>query len=440
MKNPDTHDNQYLQEASDVQNGGAVRWVRKISGAFPAFQSRNYKLYFSGQLVSLIGTWLQIVAQGWLILQLTSSVFLIGLITALSTLPTLLFTLFGGLIVDRFSKKKILLYTQSSAMILAFLLGVFTLTGLVTIWLIGLMAFLLGMVMAVDAPARQAFVAELVNKEQLSSAIALNSGTFNAARVIGPGIAGLLIGMIGIGGAFIVNGLSFIGVLIALRLLHLEDKLAEYRPMGALKAIGEGIRYSAGHPVISMFLVMAGFISIFGWSFTTVIPLLAKNKFHLDATGLGYLYSSIGLGSLSAAILVGTFSSRIKPVLYIAGGSCVFSISIVLFTFTGNSSIAMFLLFFSGFGLLSQAATINTTIQTMVRPEFRGRVMSLYVLMFLGMTPIGNLQVGWVSEHLGVAFAIRLGAVAVMVMGILLMLFRTRILKAYHTYVRSQAG
>lgn len=440
MKNPDTHENQYLQESSDVQHGGAVRWVQKIAGAFPAFQSRNYKLYFWGQLVSLIGTWLQIVAQGWLILQLTSSVFLIGLVTALSTLPTLLFTLFGGLIVDRFPKKKILFYTQSSAMMLAFLLGIFTLTGLVTVWLIGVMAFLLGMVMAVDAPARQAFVAELVSKEQLSSAIALNSGTFNAARVIGPGIAGLLIGLIGIGGAFVVNGLSFIGVLVALRLLHLEEKAIIHRPMGAIKAIWEGIRYSASHPVISMFLLMAGLISIFGWSFTTVIPLLAKNKFQMDATGLGYLYSSIGLGSLSAAVLVGTLSSRLKPVLYIAGGSCIFSISIVLFTFTGHSNVAMFLLFFSGFGLLSQAATINTTIQTMVRSEFRGRVMSLYVLMFLGMTPIGNLQVGWVSEYFGVAFAIRLGAIVIFIMGVLLILFRPRILNAYHSYVRSQAG
>lgn len=440
MKNSDSHDNQFLEETNDVQHSGAVRWVRKITDAFPAFQSRNYKLYFFGQLVSLIGTWLQIVAQGWLILQLTDSVFLIGLVTALSTVPTLLFTLFGGLVVDRFSKRKILFYTQSLAMSLAFLLGVFTLTGLVTVWLIGLMAFLLGMVMAIDAPARQAFVAELVNKTQLSSAIALNSGIFNAARVIGPGIAGLLIGMIGIGGAFIVNGLSFIGVLIALKALRLKDPLFDQKPIGTLKAISEGIAYAYRHPVISMFLGLAGIVSVFGWSFTTVIPLLAKNKFQMDATGLGYLYSSIGLGSLSAAVLVGAFLGKIKPVLYITGGCCIFSIGIILFTFTKDSGLAMILLFFSGFGLLSQAATINTTIQSMVRPEFRGRVMSLYVLMFLGMTPIGNLQVGWVSERVGVESALRLGAVIVCLMGILLLLFRPRILKAYQAYVKAGEG
>ena len=191
-------------------------WLKKIAATFPAIQSRNYKLYFTGQLISLIGTWLQIVAQGWLVLKLTNSVFMIGLIAALSTLPSLVFTLFGGVIVDRFLKRKILLITQSFSMALAMILGVLTILHLITVWQIGLLAFLLGLVAAVDAPARQAFVPEIVNKEQLPSAIALNSGAFNSARVIGPGIAGILIAIIGTGGAFLINGISYIAVIIAL--------------------------------------------------------------------------------------------------------------------------------------------------------------------------------------------------------------------------------
>lgn len=413
-----------------VQNG---MWVNKIYGAFPAFQSKNYKLYFSGQLVSMIGTWMQIVAQSWLVLQLTESAFLIGLVMALSTLPTLLFTLYGGVIVDRFPKKKILFFTQICAMILAFLLGILTVFGWITIWEICTIAFLLGTVNAIDAPARQAFVSELVNKEQLSSAIALNSGVFNSARVIGPTIAGVLIAIIGTGGAFILNALSYVAVLFALRKIQLTEIRPSYLP-DPIAAIKEGINYSVTHPIIRTLFIVIGIVSVFGWSYTTVLPIIAKNVFHVGAAGLGYLYAASGLGSLLATIVIALFSKKISPIYFIVGGTILFSISIFLFSYTKDVNTASLLLFLSGFGLLSFASQSNTTIQTLVKSEFRGRVMSIYVLMFIGLTPLGNFQIGLISEYMGTSFALQAGAVVVLAAGLTVFVLRNRIIAKYRGY------
>lgn len=364
---------------------------------------------------------------------LTDSVFLIGLVMALSTLPTLLFTLFGGVIVDRFPKKEILFFTQICALALAFLLGILTIFDWITIWEICVIAFLLGTVNAIDAPARQAFVSELVNKEQLSSAIALNSGVFNSARVIGPTIAGLLIAIIGTGGAFIINALSYVAVLFALRKIkigyvkntHLQNPIA---------AIKEGISYSVAHPIIRTLFIVIGFVSVFGWSYTTVLPIIAKKDFHVGVAGLGYLYAASGLGSLLATIIIALYSKKISPIYFIVGGTILFSISIFLFSYTKDVMTASILLFLSGFGLLSFASQSNTTIQTLVKSQFRGRVMSIYVLMFIGLTPLGNFQVGLVSEYMGTSFALRFGAVVVLLVGLIVFFLRNRIIEKYRGY------
>jgi MFS family permease len=405
--------------------------------AFPAFESRNYKLYFSGQLISLIGTWLQIVALGWLVLKMTNSAFLIGLISALGSLPSLFFTLFGGVLVDRFAKKKILFITQGTAMILAFILGMLTVLNLVNIWEIGVIALLMGMVAAIDIPARQAFVAELVNKDQIPSAIALNSATFNAARVIGPGIAGLLIAWIGTGGAFLVNSASYIAVIAALWLMNIESKFIKTKSR-TLDAIKEGLAYSFSHPVIRILIIFTGVSSVFGWSYTTVLPLLAGNKFQLDAAGLGYMYAATGLGALTATLLIGFFSKKVSAVYFILGGNTLFSLSIIIFSFTNDLMFALVLLFFAGFGLLSQFAMMNTTIQSLVKSELRGRVLSIYIFMFMGLTPIGNLQVGFLSEKMGSSFAIRVGAIIVFLFGVLVYFYRDRIRKDFIEYEKVQ--
>lgn len=389
----------------------------RFFSAFPAFRHKNYRLYFAGQFVSLIGTWLQIVALGWLVLQLTNSAFLVGVASALAALPVLIFSLVGGVIVDRFSTKNILIFTQGISMFLAFVLGFLTVFHKITVSEIFVIAFISGVVSALDGPARQSFVIELVDKKDLASAIALNSGTFNGARVIGPAFAGFLIGLIGTGGAFIINGVSFLAVIFALLFIRIQPVVQRVH-LHPLKAIREGISYSFSHPIIKNLLIFAAVSSIFGWSYSTIMPVIAKNIFHKNAVGLGYLYSASGVGALIAAFIISIFSKKVNPMTFIFGGSILFSLSIILFSLTSNFLLALILLFFSGVGLMAQFTTMNTSIQHAVPDAIRGRVMSIYMLMFLGMFPIGSFQVGFLAEHFGSQLAVRVGAFVILLFSV----------------------
>lgn len=429
-----TKEEEYIyDESPEISVGEQRGWTEKLLTIFPAFRNRNYQLYFSGQFVSLIGTWIQIVAQGWLVLKLTNSAFLIGLVAAVATLPTLLFSLFGGVIVDRFPKRKIIIFTQTSSMVLAFTLGILTLLKVINVWEIALLAFLLGVVNAIDAPARQSFVVEMVGKEDLPSAISLNSAIFNGARVIGPSIAGLLIALIGTGGAFIANGISYIAVIIALFAMRITSTVHDTHP-NPFRAIHEGVIYVFSHPIIRTLLIFTGITSVFGWSYTTIMPVIAQNTFHLDATGLGYMYAVSGLGALLATVLISAFSKRVNALFFILGGNTLFALSIILFTFTSNLFAALFFLFLSGLGLLLQFSMMNTTIQSLVEDKYRGRVMSIYILMFLGLSPLGNLQIGFLSDYLGTGTAIQIGALVTFLFGMLVFLNRNRVRQAYEEY------
>lgn len=421
-----------ISQSPEKSVGESTRWAKRLK-AFPALRNRNYRIYFFGQFVSVVGTWLQIVAQGWLVLQLTNSAFLIGLVAALATVPSLLFSLVGGVVVDRYNKKKILFITQTAAMILALVFGTLTIMGVVTVPVICTLAFMMGTVNAVDAPARQAFISELVSKDELASAIALNSGIFNSGRVIGPGLAGILIAVVGTGGAFIVNGISYLAIIIALLFLKISEKPAA-QSLHPLLAIKEGIKYSYAHPVIRTLLAYTAMVSVFGWSYTTIMPVIARNTFHVDAKGLGYLYSATGLGSLIATFLVGAYSKKIQPIFFIVGGNTLFCISLVLFTFTDKMVVALPLLFLTGLGLLAQAATMNTIIQGMVKTEFRGRVMSLYILMFLGLAPVGNFEIGWLTENFGVSWAISINCTIVLICAAIIYTYQKNIRQAYQNY------
>jgi MFS family permease len=421
-----------VSDTREKSVGENTIWAKRLK-SFPALQSKNYRIYIFGQFVSIVGTWLQIVAEGWLVLQLSNSPFLIGVVAALASIPSLLFSLFGGVIVDRFRTKKILFLTQLSSMILALILGALTIMNLATIPVIGVLAFLLGTVNAIDAPARQAFVSELVTKDQLASAIALNSAVYNTGRVIGPGLAGLLIALTGTGGAFIINGISYLAIIIALTFLKIKEKPPVKIP-NPLQAIRQGISYSFAHPVIRTLLLFTAVISIFGWSYATIMPVIAKSTFHLGAKGLGYLYSATGLGSLLATYLISAYSKNISALLFIIGGNSIFCISLILFVSTANLSFALILLFFTGLGLLSQAATMNTIIQGMVKNEFRGRVMSMYILMFLGLAPVGNFEIGWLTENFGIFPAITVNALIVLTAGMILLAYQKHIRDAYRDY------
>ncbi len=426
---------QIHNETAEKSAGELRGWFNKVISLFPALRVRNYQLYFSGQLISLTGTWLQTVAQGWLVLKLTNSAFLVGLVAAVSTTPSLFFSLFGGVIVDRFPKRKILFFTQSASMVLALALGTLTVLKIISVTEIAALAFLLGMVNAIDAPARQAFVIEMVGREALASAIALNSGIFNAARVIGPGVAGVLISLVGTGGTFIINGISYIAVITALIFIRVKEERPEGLHLRTLTAIKEGLWYSFSQPVIRTLLLFTAVTSIFGWSYISMLPVITQNIFHADAALLGHLYSSSGLGAVVAMILVSAFSGKIRSAWFILGGNAVFALSLILFTFTTNIAIALTLLFFSGLGLLSQFSMMNTTIQRLASDRVRGRVMAIYVLMFVGLSPLGNLEVGFFTERYGPEFAIRLGAITVFIFGILIYLNRKRIRKAHERYL-----
>ncbi len=418
-----------IDESGELSMGEVPGWGQKILKVFPAFRNKNYQLYFAGQLVSLIGTWLQIVAQGWLVLELTNSAFLIGLVAAISTFPTLLFSLFGGVIVDRFSKQKIIFFTQFASMVLAFVLGILTVLKIVNVWEIMVLSFLLGVVNAIDMPARQAFTVEMVGKEDMASAIALNSGIFNSARVIGPSIAGFLIAFWGAGGAFLANGISYVAVIVALFYIKPRGAAIPRTHPHPIKAIKEGVVYSFSHPMIRMLLILTGVVSVFGWSYTTILPIITKQTFHMGPEGLGYLYSISGLGALLATFLVSAFSNKVSSLKFILGGNAIFAISMFLFTFSQSFATAAPILFIAGIGLLAQFSTINTTIQHLVEDKYRGRVMSIYTLMFVGLFPLGNFEIGFLTEHFGANFAIRFGAVVVFLFGILIYFFRDRIYK-----------
>lgn len=408
----------------------------RLLATFPAFYSKNYQLYFSGQLVSLIGTWLQNVAQGWLVFQLTQSAFWVGAVTSATMLPLFFFALFGGVLVDRYRKKHILYITQIAAMVLALLLGVLTISGQINIYDILVISFCLGVVNAIDIPARQSYVVELVGKEHLSSAIALNSGMFNAARAIGPAVAGILIALFGVGWAFILNGLSYLPVFIALYFIttpkaHLRDT---HHP---IKAIKKGLHYAFTHPVIKILLIFTGILSIFGWSFTTLLPVVAANVLQTDATGLGNLYVASGLGALLGAVFMSSLSDKFREENVILFGNVLFSFTIVIFAFTNSFLVALITLFISGFGLILQFSTINTTIQKLVKDELRGRVMSIYALMFGGLSFLGSFQVGYLAQRFGTGFTISLGGVLVLIFGIIIYIQKHKILARYDRYLKS---
>lgn len=385
----------------------------QLTKIFPALKHQNYRFYFSGQLISLIGTWLQTVAQGWLVYDLTKSPFLVGLIGAVQFLPILVFGTIGGVLADKFNKRKLLLLTQAISLVLALVLGILTLLGLVNIWIIGVLAFLLGAVNAIDTPGRQSFAIDLVGKEHLHSAIALNIGSFSGARVIGPAIAGFLIAKFGAGITFILNGFTFLGPLLALSIMKLpavSEKPHHQHPVLALKT---GLRYAYYHPIIRSLLIFTAVFSIFGFSYTTMLPVIAERVYHQGAFGLGLLFSSAGLGAVIGTVLISALYNKYSTKKLLLGGSFLFTISLFIFAITSNFTFALIILFLSGIGFASQMALINTTIQNNVENHLRGRVMSIFTTCLLGMQPIGNLQIGYLSEHLGSRVAISFGATIV---------------------------
>ncbi|MEO9256519.1 MAG: MFS transporter [Tepidiformaceae bacterium] len=369
-----------------------------VNRQFSSLLVRNYRIYFFGQMVSLIGTWMQTTAQAWLVLEISGSSAALGTVTALQFLPITLLTLFGGVFADRLPKRKMLIITQSLALVQAAVLGILVATGTVQLWHIYLLALMLGTINAFDGPVRQAFVVELVGREQLVNAVALNSSIFNVARIIGPAVAGAAILTVGISAAFFLNAVSYIGVLGAYAMMRPED----FRAQAMKKATGsvfsqlaEGIRYSWRTPSILFLFILLAFIGTFGYNFSIVIPLVAKFVLHGGPGEFSVLTSAMGVGSLVAALLLAATGQASQRLLLIAT-----FLFIVIFAMIAASPwfiVTTGLLVGLGVASIFFSTTINTSLQLNVPDELRGRVMSIFFLLFAGTTPIG----GWVTGYLG---------------------------------------
>ena len=387
-----------------------------------AFQHRNYRLYFGGQLVSLVGTWMQTVAQGWLILQLTGDAFLLGVVAAFQWIPVMVLGLFGGLIADAVPKRQTLIVTQAIKMLLAFTMFALVATGAVEVWQVMLLALLGGLTNVVDMPTRQAFSVEMVGREDIGNAVALNSAMFNAARVLGPAVAGLTIGAFDISTAFLIDAVSFLAVLIALlamrkselRVAPLIARPTSVREVG--RDLREGLSYVRRTPLVLTGILVVGLVATFGMNFQVVIPPLTEQVLHSDATGYGFLMAASGLGSLVAALYI-AFSPRSRVGL-IAGGAVLVGIMEIALGLSSMFFLSLVLMFFVGLGAIAMAATANTTIQLAVPDHLRGRTMSVYTTVFAGSTPVGGLLMGWIASRYGVAESMALGGVVCLVVGV----------------------
>ena len=386
-------------------------------GPFAALHFRNYRLFFMGQIVSLIGTWMQNVGQGWLVLELTNSPLVLGTVSALQFVPFLLFSLFAGVLIDRVPKRTLLIGTQSTLAVLAAVLAFLTLSGRVEVWHVMLLAAAIGTVNSIDNPTRQAFIVEMVGRDYVMNAVSLNSTTFNAARLVGPSVAGLLIAALGTGWAFVVNAASFVAVIAALAAMHFEaparaarparsrSEQAGERPMESRPTVwqdvGEGLDYLRRSPRVTALIALVGMISMFAINYNVLMPVLARTTLGGGAQTYGYLMSALGAGALCGALLMAVLSARGPQMNMLLGAGTIFTALVVVLGLVHQFIAAVPLLFIAGWAQISYTASSNSLVQVTVPNHLRGRVMSIYTMVLNGVTPLGSLLVGALSERFG---------------------------------------
>jgi MFS family permease len=393
-----------------------VRRIRSgFDRTFHSMRVRNYRLYFFGQIVSLSGTWMQSVAQSWLVLKLTGSGVALGLVTALQFLPILLAGPWGGVVADRADKRKLIIGTQATSAALAVALGILTVTGAVQLWTVYLFALLLGIVTLVDMPTRQAFVMEMVGPSDITNAVSLNGVVVNASRIVGPAIAGLLIATVGIGVCFLVNGGSFLAVIVGLVMMRPHELHPEPRAPRRRGQLVEGLRYVWDTRELRLPLLLMAVIGTLAFNFSVVFPLLTDVTFHHGAQAYGSLFSLMGLGAVVGGLVVAT-RNRATPRL-LAGAAIAMGIALTLGAWAPTLAVEMAFVIPMGAASTVFIAVANALLQLRARPEMRGRVMALFSMVFLGTTPIGGLLVGWVCEQWGPRAGLALGGVASAVAG-----------------------
>lgn len=388
----------------------------QISSILRALRYRNYRLFFIGQGLSLIGTWMQQVAMSWLVYRLTGSALLLGVIGFVSQVPAFLVSPFSGVLADRWDRRNMLLITQSLSMVQAFILSAFVLTGTIQVWEIILLSALLGIVNSFDIPFRQSFVVDMVEgKEDLSNAIALNSSMFHGARLIGPSLAGLLIAVVGEGVCFLVNGISYLAVIASLAAMKLTPKQPSSRKRHILHELHEGITYAFTFPPIRALLMIIGLVSLLGMPYVVLMPVFAKVILKGGPHTFGFLMTAAGLGSFTAAIYLASRKSVLGLGRIIPASLGIFGVSIAVFAFSHLVWLSLILLVFAGFGVMLQIASSNTILQTIVDDDKRGRIMSLYTMAFMGMAPFGSLLAGALAGLIGTPITVLIGGISCLI-------------------------
>lgn len=410
---------------------------KAFSSILISLKTRNFRLYFTGMCVSLTGTWMQQIAMSWLVYRLTGSVFLLATVTFMAQIPILLVTPLMSVFVDRFDRQKILILTQSLSMVQALSMAVLTLSGVIEVWHILILSLLIGCINALDNPTRQAFYPSLVAKEHLSNAIALNSAVINGSRLIGPAVGGVLIGIFGEGLCFLLNGISYLGVIIALFLMRLSPFTVQHRRQNVLTDIQEGFSYVSGNIPIRALLLLMSAVSFFGLPLMTFIPAYVKDILQGDSEMLGFLLSCIGVGSFLAALYLAARKSVVGLGKVVTISAFLLGISLMILSYFDTYWIAAFICLPAGFAIISTVASINTLLQTLSDEDKRGRVMGYLAMTFTGIAPVGSMFLGSLEKQTGLPAIILISGVSCALGGIIFEYYRPLVRKhARQVYIR----
>jgi MFS family permease len=375
---------------------------------FRALRHRNFRLFFLGQSISLVGTWAQTVAQGWLVLELTNSPYYVGMVSALGTLPILLVSLPAGVIADRVNKHGMVVLTQTLSLLQTLTMAILVVTHRIILWEVAAIAVFFGVVRAFDTPTRQAFIVELVGKDDLVNAIALNSSAFNAARVVGPSIAGVLIGAVGIAWCYFLDAASYVAVIVGLLMMRLPEFLrpAPIRPWAQFR---EGASFVRRDRRVLALVAMTAVVSIFGFPYLIMMPVFARDVLRVGAPGLGVMMAAVGVGAVAAALGLAAYGPHIRKGRLLLWTGPILGLAIAAFAVTPWFPLTLAILPISGGAMILNSAVTNTLLQTIVPDALRGRVMGFYTFMFMGMAPFGAYQIGWSAERFGAPAAAAAG-------------------------------
>ncbi len=389
---------------------------------FRALRTRNFQLFFSGQIISLVGTWMQTIAEAWLIYRLTGSSVLFGLLGFVGQIPIFLLSPLAGLVADRWPRRRVVIGTQTISMLLAFTLAALTLSGQIrkgNVWEIIVLATLLGTVNAFDVPARQSFLIEMVGRENLLNAIALNSSMFNGARVAGPAIAAALVAVVGEGWCFLLNGLSYLAVIAGLFMMRIEKTAPAHDGTAPLEKLREGFRFARHTRPIRALLILLAVVSFMALPFSVLIPIFAVKILHGGVNAYGWLMGAVGFGAMFGALAIAMRQQLRGLGNVVAYSATGLGISLALFSASRWFFLSFVILIFCGFAMMMQLTSTNTLIQAMVPEQLRGRVMALYSMMFLGMTPLGSLLAGTLADHIGAPLTVAIGGLVSCIGGLI---------------------